>query len=126
MNTPTLIIAVERVTLVDPDQPMFSQSGWLGLVAFAMLCIVAGGAISVHAWRDRRLATPEERAFRVLSRAMGLVAGERTILRSLARKSGVAEVALVLSRGAFDHAAPAGGPSDLQELRRRLFSDRSS
>ncbi|MBL8746215.1 MAG: hypothetical protein JNK58_07670, partial [Phycisphaerae bacterium] len=114
------------VTLVAPEEPFFSRPGLVAVLAFVMLCVVIGWAISRYAWRDRRLATPEERAFRSLARAMGLSRSEVGVLRRLARASGVAEVSLVLSRGAFDRFSSLGEGRNIEELRSRLFSDRSS
>lgn len=125
MTRLTPATAIERVTLVRPDESFLSQPGWLALVAFVLICLVLGAAISRYAWRDRRLATPEERAFRVLARAMGLARADLLTLRSLARHSGLPEMTLAMSPGAFDHAATEAKLKTAEELRRRLFSDRS-
>ena len=124
--TPVPLLAVERVMLAQPSEPLLSAGAWLWLGIFLLVCVGVGGFVSLHAWRDRRSTSPEERAFRVLARAFGLPKRERAMLRSFASGSGIKEVALVLSEGAFDRAAGDTTSPRVQELRRRLFSDRSS
>lgn len=120
------LLAVDRVMLIEPSGPWLSAEGWLWVAFFLLVCIVVGGFVSVHAWRDRKSTSPEERAFRALADALPLEKREIGTLRTLATNSGIAEVALVLSEGAFDRVAGHANLPELQELRRRLFSDRSS
>lgn len=120
------LLAVDRVTLIEPSGPWLSAEGWLWAAFFLLVCFVVGAFVSVHAWRDRKSTSPEERAFHALAGAFALGKREKGRLRSLAAESGIAAVALVLSEGAFDRAAGRADLADVQELRRRLFSDRSS
>ncbi len=124
--TPGLLLSVDRVTLVEPGGPWLSAEGWIWLAFFGLACIAVGGFVSIQAWRDRKATSPEERAFRALVRLFALGRREIGTLRSLAATAGIAEVALVLSEGAFDRAVGHENRPELQELRRRLFPDRSS
>lgn len=125
MSTAALL-AVDRIALIEPSAPLLSTQGWLWLVLFLAVCLSAGGLISIHAWRDRRSTSPEERSFRVLAGALGLGRKERSMVRSLAVGSGIPEIGLLLSEHAFDRAAEQSRVPEAQELRRRLFSDRST
>lgn len=126
MTAHALLATIQRVTLAPSAEPLFTATEWAALAAFILLCLTLGAAISHHAWRDRRQTTPEGRAYRSLARAMGLERSDRARLTTLARASGIAEVALLLSRAAYDRAAADSPDSSTPELRRRLFPDRST
>lgn len=104
---PLVMAAVEPVWIENPGAPDASSGpDWLlvTLMAPAALALLYGVAWLVLRGRDRRAHDDGERAFRALSRRMGLARSQREFLRRLAQRSGIPGVALLLSEGAFMQA----------------------
>lgn len=124
MIAQTAMLAVERVALVHAEPAGASDSTWFILLALAGVALAAGGLVSRAAWRDRRRDAPEARAFRRLCQRLGVSRSEAALVDSAAKRAGLAPVAFLVSRAAFDNASGSepGGP--WPGLRRKLFSDR--
>jgi len=104
---------------------------WL-IGAGLVFALGAGAAISYFAWRDARRHTPLERAYRRTARRLGLARAERDAVHSAGERAGVAPVAMLVSRQAFDTVAaqPRGARSErervaLERARTRLFDAES-
>jgi len=77
--------------------------------AIAFASVLAAGGLTWLAWGRRPKRSPEDRAFRTLTRRAGLREEEIAIVERLARAHPEAHpVALLLSAHAFDLAARAG------------------
>lgn len=122
--TPCLMLAIERVTLVDSGGSPGLGAFWIWGVGLAALSLILGGVISGLAWRDRRHADPEAEAFRLLAAQLGLPKPARRSVADLAASAGIPAVVPLLSDAAFDRAAAGREDPSLIALRRMLHSDR--
>lgn len=92
---------------VEPAAFDWSVVGWAALAAGVLIALAA--VVAVSARRRLNSRPPEETAFAELARRMKLSRAERTLLRELSLKAGLASpAAAMISRGAFDRLLAAG------------------
>ncbi len=135
MPLSTLILAqakVEPVRLVrdSPVGPPAPEASFFGALTAAgggvwITLVVAGVAVVLGAWGVHRWSrvSVTDRAFVILAMLTGVRRRDRAAMRALAMESGIAPVALLLSRGAWP-VGRAGESRVVVALRDRVLRAR--
>ena len=116
MTISLLSVLTQRDVLEDPVFDPTPISGVTVLLAVAAaLGLLVLGALA-WCWVRTSREDPADRAFRLLAAHMRLSRGARELVRSLARDSGVAPVALLVSPNALEsrlqHVRERGSPAE--------------
>jgi predicted signal transduction protein with EAL and GGDEF domain len=133
------VSAIEPIVVVDAAHAAASHAGvgpgWWALGLALVGASLAASALGAWLWhRSGPAGSPSERAFRAMSRRLGLSAEHRRTVRALADELGAPPVALVICRSAYERAVErlehgAGGApipparrGRLLEVHHRLFN----